>query len=77
MPEPEVTLGPHSTVVNAFSRAFARQNSQFEKGKFHSIFFVLRNSNDYNCYQKVEKMYIHVTPFIMYVNQQDAQNSCD
>jgi hypothetical protein len=34
MPEPEeVTLDSHSTVVSAFSRAFARQNNQFEKGK--------------------------------------------
>jgi len=40
MPEPEeVTLDPHSTVVSAFSRAFARQNSQFEKGKFTSHLF--------------------------------------
>ena len=64
MPEPEVTLGPHNTVVNAFSRAFARQNSQFEKGKFHSLFFVFRNSNDYNCYNKLKKK---VTPFIAHV----------
>jgi len=52
MPEPEVTLGPHNTVIDAFSRAFARQNSQFEEGKFHSLFFVFRNSNDYKCYYK-------------------------
>ncbi|XP_069683898.1 kazrin isoform X2 [Periplaneta americana] len=31
MPEPELTVDPHSTVVSAFSRAFARQNNQFER----------------------------------------------
>jgi hypothetical protein len=40
MPEPEETLDPHRSVVNAFSRAFARQNSHFEKGKFYSLFRV-------------------------------------
>jgi hypothetical protein len=38
MPEPEeVMLDPRSTVFSAFSKAFARQNSQFEKGKYSSF----------------------------------------
>jgi hypothetical protein len=42
MPEPEgVMLDTHGTVVSAFSRAFARQNSQFEKGKFTAHLFGL------------------------------------
>jgi hypothetical protein len=36
-----VTLDTRNTVVNAFSRAFARQNSQFEKGKFILHLFFL------------------------------------
>jgi hypothetical protein len=43
MPEPEeVTLDPHSTAFSAFSKAFSRQNNQFEKGKFYFILFAFR-----------------------------------